>query len=80
MLYKLTLKGAYEKKKVARVGREKVWQLCLFYIEIEHCFESTQTRVMNEPPQKEHKQHETGQTMNKEAKNWEKIQRKQASH
>lgn len=35
---------------------------------------------MKKPPQKERKQHETGQTMNKESKNGEKIQRKQASH
>lgn len=35
---------------------------------------------MKEPLQKEHKQRETGQTMNKESKNGEKIQRKQASH
>lgn len=31
-------------------------------------------------PLKKQKQHETGQTVNKESKNGEKIQRKQASH
>lgn len=65
LLYKLTLKVAYENLRPA-------WRT--------HYFESLQMQNASRTTSKGAQTHERAQTRNKESKNGEKIQRKQASH